>query len=255
MRVAFLGDIVGKGGRRLLANKWRPWKLDQHVDFTIANGENLAGTGITPNLARKVLRYGIDVITSGNHIWKFDQIIPLLEDERFPLIRPLNYNGAPGKGSGIFNGVAVINLLSPIGMAPHLVGPMFKTVEREVLRLREMTPIIIVDVHGEITADKIALAYYLDGKVSAVIGTHTHVPTNDAKILEHGTAYITDVGMVGATRSVIGVKKEIIIEHLITGLPKRFDNAREGVKGYGVLIDIDDRTGKSYAIEPFVIEG
>jgi len=144
--------------------------------------------------------------------------------------------------------VAVINLLSPIGMTPHLVEPMFKIVEHEVT-------IIIVDVHGEMAADKIALAYYLDGKVSAVIGTHTHVPTNDARILEHGTAYITDVGMVGATRSVIGVKKEIIVEHLITGLPKRFDNAHEEVKGYGVLIDIDDRTGKSYAIEPFVIEG
>ena len=213
------------------------------------NGENVAdGAGITPKLAEKLLAAGADVVTLGNHTWRRDGIgTYLATSER--VIRPANYSAsAPGRGLTVVGDVAVINLLGFLFVQPP-IGP-FELVDTLVEEARRRARVVVVDFHAEATSEKIALARWLDGRVTAVIGTHTHVQTNDARILPGGTAAITDAGMTGPHDSVIGVAAELAIERMRTGLPVRFRPAEGGVRIEGVVIDADEATGRATAIEP-----
>ena len=223
------------------------------VDFVIANGENAAGgIGINPEKAEELFTLGVDVITTGNHVWKKREVLPYLE--RQPrLLRPANYPpGAPGRGSGIFEvgdakRIAILNLEGRVFMKP-LESP-FKVAEECVSLLKEETSLIIVDFHAEATSEKMALGWFLDGEVSAVIGTHTHVQTSDERILPGGTAYITDAGMTGPINSVIGMKKEIAIRGFLSQLPNRFEVAGGEVELQGVYLELDEGTGRALKIQ------
>lgn len=253
MKVLFIGDIVGKPGRTALRlglpdliNKFK-------VDFVIANAENAAGGfGITKSVGEEIFSMGVHVLTSGNHIWDKKEAVSYIPKEN-RLLRPANYpNGVPGSGNiilGTNSGekVAVLNISGRVFMTP--LDCPFRTAERELPALQEQTNIIIVDFHAEATSEKSAFGLYLDGRVSAVIGTHTHVQTADEKILPGGTAYITDVGMTGPANSVIGVKKEMIIEKFLTQVPKRFETAKEDPVLSCVVLEINGKTGKSSSIK------
>jgi len=252
LRILFIGDVIGKGGRKAIA-RLLPRLIGKGVDFVIANGENAAGgMGITTQIAEVLFELGINVITSGNHIWRKKEIIPYLEQEH-RLLRPANYPaGAPGRGSGIYTiadgrKVGVLNLEGRIFMR-SLESP-FKTAEEHLSFLRRETTVIIIDFHAEATSEKMALGWFLDGEVSAVLGTHTHVQTADERVLPGGTAYITDVGMTGPTDSVIGIKKEIALQRFLTMLPNMFEPAKGGIELQGVILDIDERTGLSMEIQ------
>jgi len=253
MRILFIGDIVGKPGRQAIEGLLRKVTTDHKIDFTIANGENAAGgMGITPPIAIEMLDQGVDVLTSGNHIWAKKEIFSFLDDE-LRILRPANYPPkVPGRGSGIFhsaNGqkVGILNLEGRVFMK-NLDCP-FRVGEKEVGRLSRETNIIFVDFHAEATSEKMAMGWFLDGKVSAVLGTHTHVQTSDERVLDGGTAYITDVGMTGPLASVIGIRKEVALERLLTQVPWKFDVATEEVELQGVLIDTDPETGKAKDIK------
>jgi metallophosphoesterase (TIGR00282 family) len=225
-------------------------KDELRVDFCILNGENLAdGVGITPKLADKMLETGADVITLGNHVWRRAEIKPYL-DATDRVIRPANLSArAPGKGMTIVRDVAIINLLGSLFMNPSpTVGP-FEVLDDLVEEARRRTPIIVVDFHGEATSEKVAAANWLDGKVTAVIGTHTHVQTNDARVQRGGTAAITDAGMTGPHDSVIGVEAELAIRAMRTGLPVRFETAAGDVRIEGLLVECD-RDGRATSCEP-----
>lgn len=256
MRVLFIGDIVGKIGRMsiksllpLILNKYK-------VDLVLANGENAAGGfGITEKVATELFSFGIQVITSGNHIWDKKESIPYIGRED-RIIRPANYPpGAPGIGSTIIKvrgkKIGIINLSGRVFMSnidcPFRVGIV------EIERIRKETNIILIDFHAEATSEKIAFAYYVDGKVSAVIGTHTHVQTADEKILPGGTAYITDVGMTGPSDSVIGIDKEQIIERFLLQMPKKFETAKGNGIFSAVVIEIAEDSGKATAIQRLMI--
>ena len=253
MKVLFIGDIVGKVGR-MTTKALLPAVVDRYkIDFVIANGENAAGGfGITDRLVSEILGYGIHVITTGNHVWdKKEFIAQISKEDR--LLRPFNYPpGVPGYGSIIYTlshgeKVAVLNMSGRVFMSN--IDCPFRTAKAEVERLSNTTKTIIVDFHGEATSEKIAFGYFIDGKVSAVIGTHTHVQTADEKILAGGTAYITDVGMTGPENSVIGIDKEQVIDRFLTNLPVRFETAKgEGIFSAAV-IDINEKTGKATAIQ------
>jgi len=253
LKLLFIGDVVGRPGRQALERKLDRL-VDRHqVDLVVANGENAAaGFGLTLDIARELFDAGIDVMTSGNHIWDKREIYSYL-DEQPRLLRPANYPGdAPGRGSGLYTTsaglkVGVINLEGRIFMNP-LECP-FRTADRLIEGLRKETRMILVDFHAEATSEKMALGHYLDGRVSAVIGTHTHVQTADEQILPGGTAYLTDAGMTGARDSVIGISKEIAIEKFITQRPIRFDVAKKSPVLNGVLVDIDPSTGRADGIE------
>jgi metallophosphoesterase (TIGR00282 family) len=251
VRILLIGDVVGKGGRRAMADLL-PKLMGEGVDFIIANGENASGgIGITPSHAEMLLDRGVNCITSGNHIWRKKEIISFLEQEP-RLLRPANYPpGAPGRGGGIYtaaNGikVGVLNLEGRIFMQP-LESP-FKTAEEHISSLRRETKVIIVDFHAEATSEKKALGWFLDGEVSAVLGTHTHVQTADERVLPGGTAYITDVGMTGPRDSVIGVKKEIALERFLTMLPNKFEPAAGNMELQGAIVEVDEGTGLSVGI-------
>lgn len=253
MRILFVGDIVGKAGRQAIQEILGKVIADQKIDFTIANAENVAGgMGITPIIAIDILDHGVDVLTSGNHIWAKKEIVPFL-DEELRILRPANYPPhIPGRGSGVFhsaNGekVGVLNLEGRVFMK-HLDCP-FRVGEKEVELLNRETPIILVDFHAEATSEKMAMGWFLNGKVSAVLGTHTHVQTSDEKILDGGTAYITDVGMTGPLASVIGIRKQIALNRLLTQIPWKFDVATEEIELQGVAIEVDSKTGKSSNIQ------
>jgi len=253
MRILFIGDIVGKAGRQAIEGVLEKVVAEYKIEFTIANGENAAGgMGMTPSIAVEILDHGVDVLTSGNHIWAKKEIAPFL-DEESRILRPANYPPkVPGRGSGIFhsrNGqrVGVLNLEGRVFMK-HLDCP-FRVGEKEVELLRKETNIILVDFHAEATSEKMAMGWFLDGKVSAVLGTHTHVQTSDDRILDEGTAYISDVGMTGPMDSVIGIRKEIALERLLTQIPWKFDVAKEAIELQGVVIDVDSKTGKSGNIQ------
>lgn len=253
MKVLFIGDIVGKVGR-VATRALLPAIIDRYkIDFVIANGENAAGGfGITDKIATEILSCGIHIITTGNHVWdKKEFITQISKEDR--VLRPLNYPpGVPGYGSILYRlpnseKVAVINISGRVFMS-NFDCP-FRTGKKEVERLTNLTKIIIVDFHAEATSEKIAFGYFMDGKVSAVIGTHTHVQTADEKILPGGTAYITDVGMTGPHNSVIGVEKEQIIQRFLTNMPMRFETAKgEGIFS-AIVIEIDERSGKSTAVQ------
>jgi hypothetical protein len=252
MRILFIGDIVGKAGRKAIEGVLEEVVAEHEVDFIIANGENAAGgMGLTPPIASEILAEGVNVITSGNHIWAKKEIIPFLEDEK-RLLRPANYPaGVPGRGAGIFragNGkkIGVLNLEGRVFMK-HLDCP-FRVGEKEVERLRQETEIVVIDFHAEATSEKVAMGWFMSGKVSAVLGTHTHIQTCDEKILNEGTAYITDVGMTGPLDSVIGIRKDVALERLLTQIPWKFDVATENIELQGVVIEVDAKTGRSKRI-------
>ncbi|MGA2465457.1 MAG: TIGR00282 family metallophosphoesterase [Thermodesulfobacteriota bacterium] len=249
MRILFIGDIVGKPGRQAVEGILEKLISDYGIEFTIANGENAAGgMGITPPIAIDILNLGVDVLTSGNHIWAKKEIIPFL-DEESRILRPANYPAqVPGRGAGVFplsNGkkVGVLNLEGRVFMK-NLDCP-FRVGEKEIEILRQQTNIIIVDFHAEATSEKMAMGWFLNGKVSAILGTHTHVQTSDERILNEGTAYITDVGMTGPLASVIGIRKQVALERLLTQIPWKFDVATEEIELQGVVVEIDSKTGKS----------
>ncbi|MDA8388647.1 MAG: TIGR00282 family metallophosphoesterase [Nitrospiraceae bacterium] len=254
VKVLFIGDIVGRPGR-VTVKALLPRIIDRHkIDFVIANGENAAGGfGITEPAAHELFASGIDVLTSGNHIWDKKDAIPYIAKED-RLLRPINYPpGDPGSGSivarprtGPAGHVAVISLQGRVFMAA--LDCPFRTVLAEVKRLREQTAVVIVDFHAEATSEKVAMGYFLDGRVSAVIGTHTHVQTADEKILPGGTAYITDAGMTGPAESVIGVRKEQIIEKFLTQMPSRFEVPAGPTLFSAVIVEINEKDGKASSV-------
>ena len=252
MKILFVGDIFGRPGKKI-ASKFIPKIIEErNIDFCIANGENAAGGfGLTSNSAKKFFSYGIDVITSGNHIWDRQETASLLNDSN-RILRPANYHpGVSGIGYTVINKdgltIGVINLIGRVFMKP--VDCPFRTADEIIKRLRNETKIIIVDFHAECTSEKIAMGWYLDGCVSAVIGTHTHVMTADERILPKGTAYLTDVGMTGPHDSVIGVKIEQSIDRIVKNIPVRFSPAEHRLRFSAVLLEVDDTSGKSRSIE------
>ncbi len=253
MRIFFVGDIVGKAGRQAIEGLLERIVADYRIDFTVANGENAAGgMGITPVIASEFLDLGVDVLTSGNHIWAKKEIISFLDEEE-RLLRPANYPyGVPGRGTGVFQlssgkKVGVLNLEGRVFMK-NLECP-FRVGEKEALKLRQETNTILVDFHAEATSEKMALAWFLNGKVSAVLGTHTHVQTSDEKVLSGGTAYITDVGMTGPLASVIGIRRQAALERFLTQIPWKFDVATEEIELQGVIVEVEEDTGKARSIE------
>jgi metallophosphoesterase (TIGR00282 family) len=248
----FLGDIIGRPGRRAL-KKFLPALLEKYSpSLVVANGENAAGgIGITPDICRQLLAQ-VDVLTSGNHIWDKRDAIEYLDQEP-RLLRPANYP-SPNPGKGIYTfetkegfQVAVLNLQGRVFMEP--IDCPFRSADRELKLLEEKNPIIIVDFHAEATSEKQAMGWYLDGRVSAVIGTHTHVPTADEKILPRGTAFITDVGMVGGYESVIGLKKEQAIQRFLTSRPQRFEPEKRGLVFSSAFVEVDSQTKKAISIQ------
>ena len=257
IRILFLGDIVGEPGRKAVIGRVPALKGEKEIDFVIANGENsAAGRGITPKISIDLLRCGIAVLTSGDHIWDQKEIVDYLPTEP-RLLRPINYSeGTPGKGSVVLETakgkVGVINGQGRTFMNPPLDNP-FICIEREVQRLRdeEGVQVIFVDFHAETTSESIAMGYHLDGKVSAVVGTHTHVQTADERILEQGTAHLTDAGMCGPDRSVLGRSVESVVWRFRTGMPTRFPVAKGRVRLCGLIIDVDEESGKALAVERY----
>lgn len=247
MKILLVGDIVGKRGRQVVKTLLPEIRQEYQIDFCIANGENIAGGfGLTQKTAKEVFSAGVDTLTSGNHIWNKKEVEQIIEEEN--ILRPLNYPiGVPGRGYNFYQVkddlLAVINLAGRVFIG-ELDCP-FRVILSEITQIREKTKNIIVDMHAEATSEKIAMGWYLDGKVSAVIGTHTHVQTADERILPEGTAYITDVGMTGPRDSVIGVKKELIIKKFLTQIPLRFEVAKGVGQLCGVLVEIDTFTGKA----------
>jgi metallophosphoesterase (TIGR00282 family) len=236
VRILFIADVVGVPGRRAVEERLPSLKQELGADFCILNGENLAdGVGITPKLADRMLEFGADAITLGNHVWRRGEIIPYLK-ESDRVVRPANLSArAPGKRLIVVDGVAVFNLLGALFINPP-VNP-FEVVDGLVDEARKRTPIIVLDMHGEATSEKVAMARWLDGKVTAVIGTHTHVQTNDARVQPGGTAAITDAGMTGPHDSVIGVEGELAIRQMRTAMPVRFETASGDVRIEGVLVE------------------
>jgi metallophosphoesterase (TIGR00282 family) len=251
MRILFISDIFGKPGRNALISHLPSLSDELGADFVVANGENAAsGAGITSNIAEQLLASGVDVITTGNHIWRQREIFPFL-DKSDRIVRPVNYLPAnPGRGWTICEKeglrLAVVNLSGDLYIhAP--VGP-FQAIDPALAELPVDVKHILVDMHAEATSEKVALGHYLDGRVTAVIGTHTHVQTADEKVLPGGTAYITDAGMTGSRDSVIGVDKQIIIKRFLTQMPVKFEVADRDIWIEGVIIDAGD-DGKATAIE------
>lgn len=239
-----VGDVVGRPGRRAVSALLPGLRQKYAVDMVIANGENAAGgAGLTWPIAQELFQSGVDVLTSGNHIWDQKEIIPYLDKEA-PILRPLNYPpGVPGQGFLTYNGVAVINLMGRVFMG-NLDCP-FRAAEGLLKSDEDLPSVIVVDFHGEATSEKMALGWYLDGQVSAVVGTHTHVGTVDARILPQGTAYITDVGMVGPRDSVIGNQREAVINRFLTQMPSRFPVADGPVVFNAVLLEVAENTGRA----------
>jgi len=261
VKLLFIGDIVGQPGRLAVAQLLPRLREQHRLDFVIANGENSAGgSGITPRTAAEIFSAGVDVITGGDHLWDQKEVMELLTGEK-RFLRPLNYPaGVPGRGSGVFAlpgagpgdqgpiSVAVLNIQGRTFMQPQLDNP-FPRAADEVKRLREQTRIIFVDFHAEATSEKIALGRFLDGQVSAVVGTHTHVQTADEQIFPRGTAYLSDAGFTGPHESVLGREIEPVIKKFLTALPQRFEVAKDHVLLHGVLIEIDGSTGKAVRIQ------
>ena len=252
MIVLFFADVIGRPAREMLGARLPQLKERYGADFVIVNGENAAnGVGITPKVADRLLGAGVDVITTGNHIWKYKEIYEYIEVTP-RLLRPFNLHpGSPGRGLTVVNSgerrLGVINLLGSLYLDP--ARSPFDAIDEALEQLCGVRN-IVVDLHAEATSEKVALGHYLDGRVSAVLGTHTHVRTGDAGILPGGTAYMTDVGMCGSRDSVIGVKKEKILQRFLTQMPVTFDVAEHEVWLEGVALELDDR-GRALRITPF----
>jgi metallophosphoesterase (TIGR00282 family) len=251
MNILMLGDVFGEPGRAALQKRLPRLKEEHRVDFTVVNVENAAaGFGVTPALARGILDLGVDVMTSGNHIWDRKEIVEFIAKENL-LLRPANFPpGTPGVGHVTVkvgpNRVAVLNLMGRVFMSP--IDCPFQKADEIIPELRKDTPIILVDMHAEATSESVAMGWYLDGRVSAVAGTHRHVQTADERILPGGTAYITDLGMTGPIDSVIGVDKALILQRFLTQMPVRFEPAKGPAAVCGVVITVDPETGRASEI-------
>lgn len=252
MNILMIGDISGKPGRMLIRELLPGLKREFKVDFVIANGENAAsGSGITRETANELFLNGVDILTMGNHTWDKKEIFHFIDqDER--IVRPLNYPpGTPGQGSAIIDlfghRIGIINLLGRAFLPP--IDCPFRAVDHELEKMKKETNIILVDFHAETTSEKIALGWYLDGRVSAVAGTHTHVQTADETVLPQGTAYITDLGMTGSYNSVLGVKKELVIQKFLTNLPVKFEIAKGQEMLCGLVITLDENSGKATSVQ------
>jgi len=252
LTILFLGDIVGEPGRGAVIARLPELKREHSLDFIVVNGENAAGgRGITPKITIDLLRAGVSVITTGDHIWDQKEIIPFIETEP-RLLRPINYPpGAPGAGSIVLETakgrVGVINVQARTFMQPILENP-FEAVDRAVAEMRAETSVILVDAHGETTSEKIALGRFLDGRVSAVMGTHTHVQTADEQIFPGGTAFLCDAGMCGPAASILGRAIDPIVNRFISNLPAPFPVAKGEVRLCGAVVQVDETTGRAIAI-------
>ncbi len=259
MKILFIGDIVGQPGRGAVQTLLPGLRERHAVDFVIANGENSAGgSGITPKTAEEIFSAGVDVITSGDHLWDQKEVMLLLADEK-RFLRPMNYPPeVPGRGSGVFEVkslrsenlglIAVLNFQGRTFMQPPLENP-FLLAPDEVKKLREQTKLVFVDFHAEATSEKIAFARMLDGLASAVVGTHTHVQTADEQIFPGGTAYLSDAGFTGPHESVLGREIEPVIRRFLTAMPQRFEVAKGDVRLQGALIELDETTGNALKIQ------
>ncbi|MCC6758846.1 MAG: TIGR00282 family metallophosphoesterase [Candidatus Omnitrophica bacterium] len=254
MNVLCIGDIVGKAGRHALEGLLPELKKEYDIAFTIANGENAAGgAGLTPRIAGQLCRAGCDFLTLGDHTWDKHELIEYLQEEA-NIIRPANFpEGTPGKGWAVVNAgdhkIGIVNLLGRVFMRYNVDCP-FRALQKIVAEIKKETNIIFVDFHAETTSEKIALGHFIDGDVTAVFGTHTHIQTADAKILAKGTAHITDLGMTGPYDSVIGQNKDKIIQRFCTGLPVRFEVAQDDPQLCGVVVKVDTKTGLAKKITP-----
>jgi metallophosphoesterase (TIGR00282 family) len=255
VNILFIADIVGKPGRTAAEASLEAIRAEREIDFVIANCENAAGGfGVTPEIARGLLDLGVDVLTSGNHIWDKREIYEYLEREP-RLLRPANYPAEnPGRGVAVGHAggrsIGVVNLQGRVFL-PAINCPFRLMTDRLLKELEGRVDVIFVDFHAEATAEKVAFGWYVDGRVAAVVGTHTHVQTADARVLPGGTAYVTDAGMTGPVDGVIGVRKELAIERFLKQTPNRFEVAAENVRCMGVMVEVDETTGKAIAIEPF----
>lgn len=243
-----IGDVVGRPGRKAV-QRFLPGLIhDYELSLVIANGENTAGgIGITPDTAKELCDAGVDVITTGNHVWAKKEIIPQLDGE-LPIIRPLNFPPtAPGRGFLQMKGVLIVNLIGRVFIGQY--DCPFRTMDCLLSDSQMESKVVIVDFHAEATSEKVAMGRYLDGRVSAVLGTHTHVATADAYILPKGTAYVTDVGMVGPVDSVIGVDTQSAIQSFLTGMPHRFFVSEGAVSFDAIIVEIDEATGRATSIK------
>lgn len=253
MNLLFVGDIVGKPGRRAVKTVLPELLRAYKPEAVIANGENAAGgIGLTEDTAEELFGLGVTVLTTGNHVWRKKELYKFLEDDR-RVLRPANYPpGAPGKGATVIhlaNGtkLGVVNLIGRVFMSP--LDCPFRVADSIITELEKKCDMIVVDFHAEATSEKIAMSWFLDGRVACIVGTHTHVQTADERILPEGTGYISDLGMTGPVDSVLGVRTDIIIDRFLTGLPKQFQIAQGPTELCGAVVTIDDSTGKAKAIK------
>jgi len=258
MKVIVIGDVVGKPGRKILTAKLKALKEQHEAEFVVANAENAAeGAGVIPKVGDEIISAGVDVMTSGNHIFDKKEVIPYIENQP-RLLRPANYApDAPGRGLWLGSSVsgtqvAVINVQGRIFMPPTECP--FRTADRLLAEIGNRAKVIIVDHHAEATSEKLAMGRYLDGRVSIVVGTHTHVQTADDQVLPGGTAYITDLGMTGPYDSIIGVESQLVVTRFLRGLPIRYQTASENPQLHGVVVEIDERTGKAIGIQRLQIK-
>jgi 2',3'-cyclic-nucleotide 2'-phosphodiesterase len=258
MNILFIGDIFGSPGRRIVADHLQDIVATNRVDLAIANAENAAGGfGLTPAIAEDLYAMGLDVLTTGNHVWDKRELYAYL-DRQPRLVRPANYPQAPGRGSTVVearNGVrtAIINLQGRTYM-PATDCP-FRKADEILAGLDADVRVRFVDFHAEVTSEKMAMGWHLNGRVSAVIGTHTHIATADTRVLAEGTAYQTDCGMTGPYQSVIGVETDLVLQRFLTSLPVRMEAARGGVELHSVIVDVDEATGKARSIRRHTING
>ncbi len=256
LNLLFIGDVVGRPGRAAVRARLPDLVGRYQIDFTIANAENAAGgLGITPRVAQELLEMGVDVLTTGNHIWRHREFFEFAEGEP-RVIRPANFPpGTPGRGAGVFTtpqaeSVGVVNVVGRVFMDP--LDCPFRAADREIEVLRGKTNLIVVDIHAEASSEKVALGWHLDGRVGAAVGTHTHVQTADERLLPNGTAYISDVGMTGPRDSVIGMQQKPVIERFLTGLPSRFEVATGPAILSGVVVALEAETGRARSVERVV---
>lgn len=257
MKILCIGDVMGCIGREIIARLLPEIKENHGIDFVIANGENAAhGIGITKNVYEELIDIGINAVTLGNHTWGCKDVIPLLLHKN-NIIRPANFDGdCPGRGSMLINAgdkkIGIVNVIGRTYMNP--CSCPFECAKREIAKLKKQTPIVLVDFHAEATSEKAALGWYLDGKASAVFGTHTHIQTADEMILPKGTGYITDLGMTGPQHSVLGMDRHIIIDKFIKSMPQKFILAEGKGQLCGAIFDIDEQTGKCGKVERIFIK-
>jgi metallophosphoesterase (TIGR00282 family) len=250
MRILMVGDVVGSGGRQTVRAVLPDLRRELSLDFVVLQGENLAGGfGITEETVSEMIDYGVNIITSGNHVWDKRDIVSRLDDPQFPVLRPLNYPPSnPGRGASSSGPVAVVNLIGRVWVGEF--DSPFAAVDDLLADGWGKGKPIVVDLHAEATSEKVAMGWHLDGRVAAVVGTHTHVATADCRILPGGTAYVTDLGMVGGMDSVIGMHVEEAMERFLTGVGRRFRPVVSGPMRFNsVMIEIDDKTGRATSIE------